>query len=53
MLGDVEVQVIEMTIFDQPEIIIDPGDCEEINCFGDVAILEPEYRWGNGATIFL
>ena len=40
--GDVEVQVIEMTIFDQPEIIIDPGDCEEINCFGDVAILEPE-----------
>ena len=40
--GDVEVQIIEMTIFDQPEIIVDPGECEEINCFGDVAELQPE-----------
>lgn len=40
--GDVEVQVIEMIIFDQPEIIVDPGECEEINCFGDVAELQPE-----------
>ena len=31
-----------MIIFDQPEIIVDPGECEEINCFGDVAELQPE-----------
>ncbi len=40
--GDVEVQIIEMVIFDQPEIVIDPGECEEINCFGDIAELQPE-----------
>lgn len=40
--GDIEVQIIEMIIFDQPEIIVEPGECEEINCFGDVAVLQPE-----------
>ena len=37
--GDVEVQEVEI-IASQP-IEIDPGECPEINCFGDVAELEP------------
>ena len=40
--GDVDVQIIEMVIFDQPEIIVEAGECEEISCFGDVAILQAE-----------
>ena len=39
--GDVEVQEVEIVIFDQEPIEIDPGECPEINCFGDVAELEP------------
>ena len=48
-------KIIEMVIFDQePEMNIDPGECEEINCFGDVAELATfEYfRW-NGSLIFM
>jgi gliding motility-associated-like protein len=40
--GDVEVQEVEITIYDQDPIEIDPGECPEINCFGDVAELQPE-----------
>jgi len=40
--GDVEVQEVEITIYDQDPIVIDPGECPEINCFGDVAELQPE-----------
>lgn len=39
--GDVEVQEVEIIIYDQEPIEIDPGECPEINCFGDVAELEP------------
>ena len=40
--GDVEVQEVEIIIYDQEPIEIDPGECPEINCFGDVAELQPE-----------
>ncbi len=40
--GDVEVQEVEIMIYDQEPIQVDPGECPEINCFGDVAELQPE-----------
>ena len=40
--GDVEVQVVELTLFDQSEIIVEAGDCAEINCPGDIIQLSPE-----------
>jgi len=51
--GDVEVQVVELTLFDQSEIIVDAGDCAEINCPGDVVQLEPEtITGGTGLYVY-
>jgi len=51
--GDVEVQIVELTLFDQSEIIVEAGDCAEINCPGDIIQLSPEsISGGTGLYVY-
>ena len=51
--GDVEVQIVELILFDQSEIIVEAGDCAEINCPGDIVQLSPEsISGGTGLYVY-
>ena len=51
--GDVEVQIVELILFDQSEIIVEAGDCAEINCPGDIIQLSPEsISGGTGLYVY-
>ena len=51
--GDIEVQIVELILFDQPEIIVEAGDCSEINCPGDIIQLSPEsISGGTGLYVY-